>query len=54
MGPTLDDVGYSEFAFVIDIKNAVRYVKVDNKEQHVDMKKGAGENRRPPGISTTD
>lgn len=43
--PTLDDVGYSEFAFVVDIKNAVRYVKVDNKEQHVDMKKGAGENR---------
>jgi hypothetical protein len=43
--PTLDDVGYSDFACVLDIQNAVRYVKVDNKEQHVDMKKGAGENR---------
>jgi len=43
--PTLDDTGFSDFCLIADIKNAVRYVMVDDKQQHVDMKKGAGENR---------
>lgn len=43
--PTLDDAGFSEYCLIADIKNAVRYVMVDDKQQHVDMKKGAGETR---------
>lgn len=43
--PTLDDVGYADYAIVLDIKNASRYVKEDGRDQNVDMKKGAGENR---------
>lgn len=43
--PTLDDLGYSDFMAVIDIKNARRYVETENREYTVDMKKGAGENR---------
>lgn len=43
--PTLDDLGYQDFACVVDIKNARRYVETESKEYTVDMKKGAGENR---------
>lgn len=43
--PTLDDLGYADFACVVDIKNARRYVETDSKEYTVDMKEGAGENR---------
>lgn len=43
--PTLDDIGFEDYCAVIDVKNACRYVMVDNKEQRVDMKEGAGENR---------
>ena len=43
--PTLDDIGYKNKAVVLDVKNAVRYIKVDDKAQTVDMKKGAGETR---------
>ena len=43
--PTLDDLGYSDFMAVVDIKNARRYVETENREYTVDMKKGAGENR---------
>ena len=43
--PTLDDLGYSDFACVIDIKHARRYVETENREYTIDMKMGAGENR---------
>lgn len=43
--PTLDDLGYADFACVVDIKNARRYIETESKEYTVDMKKGAGENR---------
>lgn len=41
--PTLDDIGYEEFFVVVDIKNAVRYVKRDQRTDKQDMKKGTGE-----------
>lgn len=41
--PTLDDIGYEDFFVVIDIKNAVRYVKRDQRTDKQDMKKGTGE-----------
>lgn len=43
--PTLDDLGYADFACIVDIKNARHYVETESKEYTVDMKKGAGENR---------
>ena len=43
--PSLDDAGYADYCFIADIKNACHYYMVEEKEQHVDMKKGAGENR---------
>ena len=45
--PTLDDIGYEDFIVVVDIKNAVRYVKREETTQNIDMKKGggAGDNR---------
>jgi hypothetical protein len=51
--PTLDDIGYSEFAVVVDIKSAVRYVKVDEKNTKVDMKEGAGDVREATRDITT-
>lgn len=39
---TLDDIGYSECAVVLDTKNMTRYVKYDLKTANVDMKKGGG------------
>ena len=41
---TLDDIGYDDCAFVMDIDNATRYVKFDMKNSHVDMKIGGGPN----------
>ena len=41
--PTLDDIGKEDFMAVIDIKNAVRYVKRDQRTDKQDMKKGTGE-----------
>lgn len=41
--PTLDDIGYEEFFVVVDIKNAVRYVKREQRTDKQDMKKGTGE-----------
>jgi len=41
--PTLDDIGYEDFFVVVDIKNAVRYVKRDQRTDKQDMKKGTGE-----------
>lgn len=43
--PTLDDIGYEDFAAVVDIKNACHYVKRSERQDVVDMKKGVGENR---------
>ena len=43
--PVLDLIGFEKFAAVIDIKNAVHYVKRANKTDSVDMKKGTGEVR---------
>ena len=42
--PTLDDIGYSEFAVVVDIKHARRYVETESREFDIDMKRGAGTN----------
>ena len=41
--PTLDDIGYEDFFVVLDIKNAVRYVKRAERTDKQDMKKGTGE-----------
>lgn len=41
--PTLDDIGYEDYFVVVDIKNAVRYVKRDQRTDKQDMKKGTGE-----------
>ena len=41
--PTLDDCGYADYATVLDIKNAVRYVQRDEKTDEIDMSK-AGDN----------
>ena len=43
--PTLEDIGMADYAFVADMKNAVRYSYVDGKALSVDMKNGAGEVR---------
>lgn len=45
--PTLDDIGYEDFIVVLDIKNAVRYVKREQTEKVIDMSNGggAGDNR---------
>lgn len=43
--PVLDLIGFAKFAAVIDIKNAVHYVKRANRTDSVDMKKGTGEVR---------
>lgn len=43
--PVMNDLGLSDFAMVIDIKNAVRYINEAGRDMKVDMKKGAGENR---------
>ena len=40
--PTLDDIGYEDFIVVVDIKNAVRYVKREQTEKEIDMSKGGG------------
>ena len=42
--PALDDLGYSDCCVIVDMENAVRYVKVDNQNVNVDMKKGGGPN----------
>lgn len=42
--PTLDDIGYEDFIAIIDIENAVRYYKRNEKQQTQDMKK-TGESR---------
>jgi hypothetical protein len=39
---TLDDIGYSECAVVLDTDNMTRYVKFDLQQNQVDMKKGGG------------
>lgn len=41
---TLDDIGYSECAVVLDTDNMTRYVKFDIQQNQVDMKKGGGPN----------
>lgn len=41
---TLDDIGYSECAVVLDTDNMTRYVKFDLQQSQVDMKKGGGPN----------
>ena len=43
--PVLDLIGFAKFAAVLDIKNAVHYVKRANRTDSVDMKKGTGEVR---------
>lgn len=43
--PTLDLIGFSKYAAVIDIENAVHYVKRASKTDSVDMKQGTGEVR---------
>jgi hypothetical protein len=43
--PTLDDLGYQDFACVIDIKNSRRFVEEENKEYTVDLDKGVGDVR---------
>lgn len=40
--PVLNDLGYSDCAAVIDMKNATRYVKFANDTSSVDMNKGGG------------
>lgn len=39
--PTLDDIGYENFMVVVDLANAVRYYKRDEKQQTQDMKETA-------------
>lgn len=41
---TLDDIGYSECAVVLDTDNMTRYVKFDLQQSQVDMKNGGGPN----------
>lgn len=41
---TLDDIGYSECAVVLDTDNMTRYVKFDMQQSQVDMKQGGGPN----------
>jgi hypothetical protein len=36
--PTLDDIGFEDYAVILDIKNAVRYVKENQKNESVDLK----------------
>jgi len=43
--PVLDLLGFEKYCAVIDIQNAVHYVKRASKTDSVDMKKGVGENR---------
>jgi hypothetical protein len=43
--PSLDDLGFQDFAVVIDIKHAKRYINDNMKQYTVDMTNGAGENR---------
>lgn len=43
--PTLDDIGYADFAAVLDIKNARHYTETENKEYTIDMKQGVGDVR---------
>jgi hypothetical protein len=43
--PTLDDLGYQDFACIVDIKNARRYVETENKEYTIDLKQGVGDVR---------
>lgn len=42
--PTLDDIGYEDYIAIIDIENAVRYYKRNEKQATQDMKK-TGESR---------
>lgn len=42
--PALDDLGYTDCCAIVDMEDAVRYVKVDNQSVNVDMKKGGGPN----------
>ncbi|MCQ2119991.1 MAG: hypothetical protein MJY84_08720, partial [Bacteroidales bacterium] len=37
--PTLDDIGYEDFIAIIDIENAVRYYKRNERQNTQDMKK---------------
>lgn len=37
--PTLDDIGYEDFMVIVDLENAVRYYKRDEKESTRDMSK---------------
>jgi hypothetical protein len=43
--PTLDDIGFQDYCVVLDIKNAVRYVKENNKNKTIDMSQGVGDAR---------
>lgn len=43
--PTLDDIGLADFMVAIDIKNAVRYVKREQKVDTIDLKKDGHEAR---------
>ena len=43
--PVLDLLGFAKYAVLVDIQNAVHYVKRASKTDSVDMKKGTGEVR---------
>lgn len=43
--PVLDLIGFAKYAALVDIQNAVHYVKRASKTDSVDMKKGTGEVR---------
>lgn len=43
--PIMNEVDMSDQCLVLDVKNAVRYVKENGKDYKVDMKEGVGENR---------
>ncbi|MCQ2219792.1 MAG: hypothetical protein MJZ12_00280 [Prevotella sp.] len=53
--PTLDDIGYQDFMVVLDLDNAVRYYKVNDKESSRDMKKtGEAREAQEYNICRTD
>jgi len=41
--PALDDLGYTDCCAILDMKDATRYVKLDNKTLNVDMKKSGAD-----------
>lgn len=53
--PTLDDIGYQDFMVLVDLDNAVRYYKVNDKESSRDMKKtGEAREAQEYNICRTD